>query len=335
MSADSVTLAVSIPTYNRPELLRRCLLELAPQCDENGVLLHVFDDSCSPINQHVYSEISAKWACLRVILNDQNLGIDRNIDRCVSKPDADYVWVIGEDDLVVTGAVSAVLWRLKARPAYLFVNYRYISNDYSTLLHVAVPNAMDGSRRAGEFFAGSGWATGFLGANVIDRRRWQVEDQTFLDTYFNHVGKIFSQLRPDDPILVIAEPLVRNRAESLGSFTWINDAFEVNAGFRQMLELLILQDSQWAEAVTGAAKGFEDNIRFYNLKTMFVLRALGIYNMKKYREHLRGRPGHWAYACVALTPVMPLKALYRSFKWLRSALAVLNPQRNNIGPDAL
>ncbi len=328
MSADPVTLAVSIPTYKRPELLRRCLLELAPQCDEHGVSLHVFDDSCSSINQHVYEEISAKWNCLRVSLNDQNLGIDRNIDRCVSKPDAEYVWVIGEDDLVVAGAVSAVLRRLKTRPAYLFVNYRYISNDYRRPLHVAVRDAIDGSLRADEFFAGAGWATGFLGANVVDRRRWQVEDQTFLGTYFNHVGKIFSQLLPDEPVLVIAEPLVLNRAESLGSFTWIKDAFEVNAGFGQMLELLLRQQPQWTEAVAGAARCFEDNIRFYNLKTMFVLRALGIFNLGKYREHLRGRPGHWAYLCVALTPVMPLKGIYRSFKWLRSARALLSPQRN-------
>ncbi len=328
MNADPVTLAVSIPTYKRPELLRRCLLELAPQCDENGVLIHVFDDSCSSINQHVYSEISANWACLRVILNEHNLGIDRNIDQCVGKPDAEYVWVIGEDDLVVKGAVSAVLRRLKAGPAYIFVNYRYISNDYSTLLQVAVRDAIDSSRRADEFFADSGWATGFLGANVINRRRWQVEDQTFIGTYFNHVGKIYSQLRPDDPITVIAEPLVLNRAESLGSFTWIKDAFEVNAGFRQMLELLLRQHPQWADAVAGAARGFDDNIRFYNLKTMFVLRALGIYNMEKYREHLRGRPCHLAYACVALTPAMPLKLIYRSFKWLRSARALLSPQRN-------
>ena len=60
---------------------------------------------------------------------------------------------------------------------------------------------------------------------------------------------------------------------------------------------------------------------------MFVLRALGAYDFGKYREHLRGRPGHWAYACVALTPVMPLNTLYRGFKWLRSALAVFNPKR--------
>lgn len=320
-------LAVAIPTYKRPELLRRSLLELAPQCEDAGVPVYVFDDSCLSINHDVYATILAKWTCLRVTFNDQNLGIDRNIDQCISKPDAEYVWVIGEDDLVVPGAVEAVLRKLETRPAYLFVNYRYISNDYRTLLHVAVRDVVDGPRRADEFFAGTGWATGFLGANVINRQRWQVEDRTYIGTYFNHVGKIFSQLQADDPVQVIAEPLVLNRAESLGSFSWLKDAFEVNAGFRQMIELLSRRHRQWTGAAAGAARGFEQNIRFYNLKTMFVLRALGVYDFGKYREHLRGRPFHWAYACVALTPVTPLNKLYRGFKWLRSARAAFSPQR--------
>ena len=311
------TLTVSIPTYKRPALLRRNLQALAPQCLKHGVTVHLFDDSCSNVNQAVYDEIAAKWPCLEVHRNARNLGIDRNIDQCVSAPTADYVWIIGEDDLAAEGAISTILERIGQYPNFLFLNYQYISNDYCTLLNVAVSDAPDGSICAGEFFGNHGWAMGFLGANVIRKSHWDASNEKFIGTYFSHVGKIFSALDPASSIGAIGKPMVFNRAESLDSFTWVDDSFEVNAGFERMIYILSVDQPQWRADAARCLEKFMSIMNLRNLKSILVLRALGVYDWKKYNLYMRDLPGWILYAAVSVTPVSLMSRLYRIYRSIK------------------
>jgi glycosyltransferase involved in cell wall biosynthesis len=308
-------LAVAIPTYKRPEFLRRCLEALRAQCARHDVDIYVYDDSCSDINKPVYDELGALYAGLRVRFNPVNLGIDRNIDQCITASDARYVWMIGEDDLAADGAIDDLMARLKdSSPEYVFVNYQYISNDYRTLLHVAAPEAVDGPRSAGEFFAELGWATGFLGANVVNKTHWDASSTAYMGTYFNHVGKIFSELSPDGVVEVIGRPMVYNRAESLESFSWIKDTFEVNSGFGNMVHALSRNCPAWAaQAARGLAR-FEEKMDLRNFKALMVLRALGVYDLKKYRAYVSARPGWPLYALIAVMPKPVMRVLYRGFR---------------------
>ena len=311
-------LAVAIPAYKRPELLRRNLLAVAPQCHLNDVSVYIFDDSCSNINQSVYDEITAMWPCLIVKKYPVNLGIDRNIDQCISIPQCNYVWMIGEDDLAAEGAIVSILERLRMRPTYLFVNYQYISNDYGKLLRVAVDDLSLGSATAGEFFSKHGWATGFLGANVVNRLHWDVDSTAYMGTYFNHVGKIFSRLSPRDTVEAVAQPLVYNRAESLDSFSWLNDSFEVYAGFGVMIDRLVQRHPDWDPFARVCLANFMDTMTIRDVKSLLVLRALGVYSWDKYRLYMSGLPLSPVYALVAVTPVALLKPVYRTYRALKS-----------------
>lgn len=310
-------LAISIPAFKRPALLLRNLQHLAPQCLSNGVDIHVFDDSCSDINQQVYDQISAQWPCLQVHKNSKNLGIDRNIDQCISIPVADYVWMIGEDDLAANGAIREILECLESNPEYIFVNYQYISNDYGKLLHIAVPDASNGRLSAGGFFSKNGWAVGFLGANVVNKQYWDANTHKFMGTYFSHVGKIFSALHPESQISVIARPIVFNRAESLDSFTWIDDCFEVNAGFGRMIKILSVDHPEWTAAAKECLDKFMSIMSIRNLKSILVLRALGVYNWQKYNMYMRALPNSAIYAAVALAPVWLMRSLYKPYRLLK------------------
>jgi glycosyltransferase involved in cell wall biosynthesis len=317
------TFSVSIPTYKRPSLLRRNLLMLAPQCLEHGIKIYIFDDSCSDINQWVYDEITIEWPCLEVHRNPKNLGIDRNIDQCISAPCEDYIWMIGEDDLAAKGAVSIILNRIEEHPDYLFLNYQYISNDYGTLLHVAVPDVPEGTILAGEFFGNYGWAVGFLGANVVNKRFWDAGTEKFMGTYFSHVGKIFSALTPSSRISTISKPMIFNRAESLDSFTWIDDCFEVNSGFGRMIEILCVDNPEWKAEAEKCLDKFMSIMNIRNLKSILVLRALGVYNWKKYKLYMRGLPSSVIYAAVAVVPVSLMKNLYNLYRLFKRKLIAL------------
>ena len=312
------TLGISIPVYKRPHLLKRCLEALCPQCGAHDVDIYIFDDSCSDINQKVYDEFIPIYHNIHLHFNSKNLGIDENIDQCFTMPNTSYIWVIGEDDLVANCAIEFLLDRLlNSSPTYLFVNYQYISNDYKNLLHVACPEIPNGHLEAGRFFADYGWATGFLGANIINKNFWDSSCRDFMGTYFNHVGKIFSKLCPDDLIDVSSRPLVFNRAESLSSFSWLNEAFEVNAGFGQMLDLLSKPYPKWKLDAISARICFKERIDLGKFRTLLVLRALGIYNYQKYTEFMRDRKLSWIYVLIAVAPISPLFWLYEKFDTFR------------------
>jgi glycosyltransferase involved in cell wall biosynthesis len=313
-------LAVSIPVYKRPALLLRNLQHLAPQCLSNSIDIHIFDDSCSDINQQVYDQISAQWPCLRVHRNTKNLGIDRNIDQCISIPQADYVWMIGEDDLAADGAISEILKCIVSKPEYIFVNYQYISNDYENLLHIAVPDVPAGTLRAGQFFRDNGWAAGFLGANVVNKQRWDNKAKRFMGTYFNHVGKIFSKMDPSDKIEIIADPIIFNRAESFESFTWLKDCFEVNAGFEVMINRLIEDKPTWSEDAKAGLVVFKKKMMIHDLKSILVLRALEIYTLDKYNKYM-SKLDYWPiYAVVAVIPSRMLAPAYGIYRYIKFKL---------------
>jgi glycosyltransferase involved in cell wall biosynthesis len=323
-------LAVAIPTFKRPELLSRSLNSLVEQCKEMNVEIYVYDDSCDDTNTSVYKKYKSAYANIHIVYNKKNLGIDKNIDQCISLSDADYIWVIGEDDLVADGAIKFIENLIKERsPKYLFANYRYISNDYSILLDIAVPDLLGGSTDAGSFFSQNGWASGFLGANVINKQYWDTECQEFMGSYFNHVGKIISKLKPEDIIETVAEPLVYNRAESLNSFSWLDSCFEVNAGFEKMIDKLIDSAPEWEESASAALVRFNEKIDFLNTKSLMVLRALGVYNLEKYKTYIRGRAWAPIYAVIAVLPMPMMKKFYEIYQVFRRRRHYTLP-RNNI-----
>lgn len=311
-------LAVAIPTFKRPELLSRSLNSLVDQCKEIDVEIYIYDDSCDDTNRNVYKKYKAIYPKIHTFYNEKNLGIDKNIDQCVTLSSANYIWVIGEDDLAADGAVKLIENLIKKRaPKYIFANYRYISNDYSNLLDIAVPDLINGNTDAGSFFRKNGWASGFLGANVINKQYWDSECQQFMGSYFNHVGKIISKLKPTDIIATIAEPLVYNRAESLNSFSWLDSCFEVSAGFEKMIDQLITHSPEWAESASEALVRFNQKIDFRNAKSLMVLRALGVYDLEKYDTYIRGRAWAPIYAVIAVLPMPMMKKFYEFYQVFR------------------
>jgi glycosyltransferase involved in cell wall biosynthesis len=308
-------LAVSIPTFKRPELLQRCLEALAKQCITRGVEIYVFDDSCSDINRKVYEKLVPIYSNIQVNINAINLGIDKNIDQCITVPQSSYVWVIGEDDLVENGAIDLILERIESNhPEYMFVNYQYISNDYKRRLDVAIPEMVDQTYVAGVFFEKNGWATGFLGANIVNKKNWDSRCVDYLGTYFNHVGKIFSALDPSDEITAITKPIIFNRAESLNSFSWLHECFEVMEGFGFMTDSLGSSKPIWANYAKGCLVNYNNKINFMSYKSLLVLRAHGVYNFQKYQKYIARVNKSKLYLLISILPINILYKAYNIFK---------------------
>jgi len=236
-------LGICLPVYKRPALLEKCLESIFASIGKAEVSVYVSDDSCDGTNDAVLEKFSKRYPNFHVSKNEKNLGIDGNICKAIDMAETDFAWPIGEDDRLRHGAVAAVLERLDGESrgaSFLFSNYEYVDNRYRWSFNGPVLKVQrDELMGAERFFREHSWAIGFIGACVVDRRLWgKTDSDRYIGTYYAHVGTIFESIGAKAKVLVIAEPLVLNRAEDSSTFTWSKHAFDVFFGWERMIGLL-------------------------------------------------------------------------------------------------
>jgi glycosyltransferase involved in cell wall biosynthesis len=115
-SASRPLLSVCIPTYNRGHLLRVTLQTLLPQVKQAGDLVEVWiSDNASPDNTAEVVEESRALGPLHYSRNTSNLGYHGNTVKLSTQlARGDYVWVLGDDDLLMPGTIRRILDTIQA-----------------------------------------------------------------------------------------------------------------------------------------------------------------------------------------------------------------------------
>lgn len=232
-------LTVAIPTYKRPQLLEKCIRSVLASIGDHDVEILVCDDSIDGTNDPVYASLGDVRR-MRVVHNERNLGIDANICACLERADGEYVWLIGEDDLMRRTGVTAVLEKIDALPAvpFIYVNYSYITADQTCeLRHASIEEERD--EIGFELFADEHlWSAGFIGGCVIHRQQFlKTAYRDYIGTYYAHVAGI-TLASAGKTIGLVPSPQIGNRVGNAETFTWSSDSFGVFQGWRILLNRL-------------------------------------------------------------------------------------------------
>lgn len=112
------TLAFVIPTWNRPEHLKRCVASIADQL-KGGCYIHIVQDGQEPATTEAIAHITdyGRVPTIKVSHNEHSdySAAFRAMFR--AEPEADWVWTIGDDDLVRPGVVDFMLGYLDTAKA--------------------------------------------------------------------------------------------------------------------------------------------------------------------------------------------------------------------------
>jgi abequosyltransferase len=114
MQPDRPLLTIAIPTYNRERYLAGLLSMVEPQVLNQSRLELIISDNASTDGTDSVARGFAKRTGCRYIRNDANVGADGNILRCFQQAKGKYVWIFGDDDILVPGAVGKVLAHLES-----------------------------------------------------------------------------------------------------------------------------------------------------------------------------------------------------------------------------
>ena len=97
-------ISICIPTYNRPESLLNCLNSLSLQTNKNFEVC--ISDNCSKTNIYQLIKPYKKKLNIRFNQNRKNLGFALNLLKVSSMAKGDFIWFIGDDDLLVPNAIE-------------------------------------------------------------------------------------------------------------------------------------------------------------------------------------------------------------------------------------
>lgn len=114
----SKLLTISIPTYNRAQMLDRQLKWLASELSGNeGDCEIIISDNCSTDNTKdvvdLWKSALSPGISFTYYRNEVNIGGMPNIASCLRKATGKFVWSLGDDDTVQTGTIGYLLSKIK------------------------------------------------------------------------------------------------------------------------------------------------------------------------------------------------------------------------------
>ena len=134
MQPSSPLLSICIPTFNRAALLDVCLASVLPQvaAHSSEVECVVSDNASNDATQGILARYQSQFPFLRVSRNTSNIGIIGNITKVASElATGEFVWLIGDDDVMTVGAVERLINRLHQSPAVDLVAFNVGYEDGS------------------------------------------------------------------------------------------------------------------------------------------------------------------------------------------------------------
>ena len=119
------SICITIPTFNRPELLLETIQALAPQLTEGCKILVIDNASDISIRDFLAGMPGLDHVPLEVIRNRDNIGANANIARCFELADADWMWLLADDDVVSENAIKCIQTAISNSPDSIYFNFAF------------------------------------------------------------------------------------------------------------------------------------------------------------------------------------------------------------------
>lgn len=104
-------LTIAIPTYNRASYLDLCLSHICGQLGKGDtrVELLVSDNNSTDNTSDIVGKYVSSGHTINYIKNKENIGSDKNFLQCFNLAKSKYVLILGDDDILLDGAITNIL----------------------------------------------------------------------------------------------------------------------------------------------------------------------------------------------------------------------------------
>ena len=222
-----IKLSICIATLNRSAFIGTTLESIICQATEQ-VEIVVLDGASTDNTEEVVRGYRESFPRLSYVRQRANMGVDHDFAEAVSLARGEYCWLFSDDDVLLPGAIRAVLDAIGNNYGVIIANAEVRNADMSKLLMPKkLPVTTDRIYKSGDnqrFLADVANYLTFIGCMIIKRQLWCLrEKEKYFGSHFIHAGVIFQSPLLDDA-LVIARPLVSAR---YGNAMWLAKYFEI------------------------------------------------------------------------------------------------------------
>lgn len=276
-------LSICIATLNRADFIGATLDSIVSQVSGN-VEIVIVDGASTDNTQEIVTGYQVAYPFIRYERLLEKGGLDRDYTRAAEIANGEYCWFFSDDDILLPGALGAVLSSLSPTLDLIVVNSEVRSVDLSTILKArALEVDSDVTYHPDELetlFRDTASYLSFIGGVVIRKACWDERNKAdYFGSWFVHMGVIFQQALHNDA-LVLSEPYIAIR---YGNATWSSKSFEISL-------------FKWPSLIWSFS-AFSDSTRrsitppepWVSAKTLFIFRARGAYGKTQYEQYLKPR----------------------------------------------
>ncbi len=215
-------LTIAIPTYNRSKYLSLLLEGIFDQIlHEDRVELIVSDNASTDETAKVVDELKLLGLKLQYLKNECNLGADRNILQCYEKAQGKYVWIFGDDDLILPGGISTILKYISAGEYDLLYvsSCGFQNNNYPVAAisrgTIEITNVEEYVRRVHVFLT-------FISGNIVNKNRVSkarpAKFSSLIGTSLVQLSWIYTAIEIHQRSLFIRDVIVATRTNNTGGY---------------------------------------------------------------------------------------------------------------------
>jgi len=219
-------LTIAIPTYNRSKYLDLCLRRISEEISSLSevqrslVRIYVSDNASSDDTVKIithYKEINAGE--FDVDYNSENIGPDLNIAQCYDLATTPYVWIFGDDDVLLPGGLGLVLDVLSQGECdIVYANNYWFLNDFKVCPkkndshgHVTFRSSNDFARRINVMLT-------FLTGIIIRTEIGQQYRAGLSSSHLVQLSWVLPLLRDGSCFVIIEDWVVAARGSNSGGY---------------------------------------------------------------------------------------------------------------------
>jgi abequosyltransferase len=222
MPSDRPLLTIAVPTYNRSGCLAQLLEILAPQLAGVSQVELILSDNASPDNtRDVVETFQRNGLSLIYYRNETNIGADANFICCYERAHGEYVWIFGDDDIIVPGALKEVLRYLEiGQFDLIYIHSKGFRDRYDASKTPKFSRRIKVFTRPEDFALHAYTGMTFISGNIV--RKGALEQMAHPDfhkligTNLAQLSWTFSLLRGTPRCAFLMDDLVAGRMENSG-----------------------------------------------------------------------------------------------------------------------
>jgi abequosyltransferase len=225
MQTERPLLTIAIPTFNRAGYLKELLSTLFDQLvAEPRVELLISDNASPDETPAVVQSFAGRGLPVRYLRNETNIGSDANFKQCFEQAHGKYLWLFGDDDIIVPGGIAKLLPLLASEDyALVYLSPYPFRHDYLAertrdrfrRFAQTAPDGVQFARKVGTTMA-------FISAMIVNKDSYRSTEHVnladFVGSNLVHLGWVLPVLRSGGTNLLVWEKLVAARGGNSGGW---------------------------------------------------------------------------------------------------------------------